>query len=223
MARKLIVLIVEDEYLIRLSAAEMVRELGFEVVEAVDADHAIDLLETTADIAIVFTDIQMPGSMDGLRRLALVRNRWPPIALLVTSGQVEPAIEDLPAGALAAREAARTSLASERETSELREQFIAVVGHDLRNPLASVSARARILGREAQTEEQHQVAAMTQTTVMRTAGLIDNVLDFARGRLGGNVTLQQVVDELRPSSPDREIDSDSAAAKVSFMAVIAEC
>ncbi|UQR64345.1 response regulator [Bradyrhizobium sp. C-145] len=99
MARKLIVLIVEDEYLIRLSAAEMVRELGFEVVEAVDADHAIDLLETTADIAIVFTDIQMPGSMDGLRRLALVRNRWPPIALLVTSGQVEPAIEDLPAGA----------------------------------------------------------------------------------------------------------------------------
>src|SRR5690242_20013521 len=76
---------------------------------------------------------------------------------------------------LAAREAARTSLASERETSELREQFIAVVGHDLRNPLASVSARARILGREAQTEEQHQVAAMTQTTVMRTAGLIDNV------------------------------------------------
>ncbi|UQR64343.1 hypothetical protein LRP30_03225 [Bradyrhizobium sp. C-145] len=64
---------------------------------------------------------------------------------------------------------------------------------------------------------------MTQTTVMRTAGLIDNVLDFARGRLGGNVTLQQVVDELRPSSPDREIDSDSAAAEVSFMAVIAEC
>jgi sigma-B regulation protein RsbU (phosphoserine phosphatase) len=70
---------------------------------------------------------------------------------------------------------------------------------------------------------------------MRTAGLIDNVLDFARGRLGGNVTLerdarrppepvlQQVVDELRPSSPDREIDSDSAAAEVSFMAVIAEC
>jgi len=97
-AHKFLVLIVEDEFLIRLSTAEMVRELGFEVVEAVDADHAIELLENTADIAIVFTDIQMPGSMDGLELLAVVRNRWPPIALLVTSGQVEPAIEDLPAG-----------------------------------------------------------------------------------------------------------------------------
>ncbi|BAL06707.1 MULTISPECIES: response regulator [Bradyrhizobium] len=98
-AHKFLVLIVEDEFLIRLSAAEMVRELGFEVVEAVDADHAIELLETTTDIAIVFTDIQMPGSMDGMGLLAIVRNRWPPIALLVTSGQVEPAVEDLPAGA----------------------------------------------------------------------------------------------------------------------------
>jgi len=97
-AHKFLVLIVEDEFLIRLSTAEMVRELGFEVVEAVDADHAIELLENTADIAIVFTDIQMPGSMDGLELPAVVRNRWPPIALLVTSGQVEPAIEDLPAG-----------------------------------------------------------------------------------------------------------------------------
>ena len=98
-AHKFLVLIVEDEFFIRLSAAEMVRELGFEVVEAVDADHAIELLETTADIAIVFTDIQMPGSVDGLGLLAIIRNRWPPIALVVTSGQIEPAVEDLPAGA----------------------------------------------------------------------------------------------------------------------------
>src|SRR4051812_6436270 len=89
---------------------------------------------------------------------------------------------------LAAREAAKTSLASERETSELREQFIAVLGHDLRNPLASISAGARILGRSAQMEREHQVVAMMQTTVMRMADLIDNVLDFARGRLGGGIT-----------------------------------
>lgn len=87
-AYKLLVLIVEDEFLIRLNAAEMVRELGFEVLEAVDADHAIVLLETTADIAIVFTDIQMPGSVDGLGLLAIIRNRWPPIALVVTSGHL---------------------------------------------------------------------------------------------------------------------------------------
>src|SRR3954453_18356869 len=78
---------------------------------------------------------------------------------------------------LQAREAAKSSLASERETSELREQFIAVLGHDLRNPLASISAGARILARDATTEKQHQVLAMMETTVMRMAGLIDNVLD----------------------------------------------
>jgi phosphoserine phosphatase RsbU/P len=123
---------------------------------------------------------------------------------------------------LAAREAAKTSLASERETSELREQFIAVLGHDLRNPLASISAGARILGRDAKTEKEHQVVAMLQTTVMRMAELIDNVLDFARGRLGGGITLDrnarkplepvlhQVIDELRLSSPGRQIEAEYA-------------
>jgi sigma-B regulation protein RsbU (phosphoserine phosphatase) len=119
---------------------------------------------------------------------------------------------------LEAREVAKTSLASEREASELREQFIAVLGHDLRNPLASISAGARILGRDAKTEKEHQVVAMLQTTVMRMAELIDNVLDFARGRLGGGITLDrnarkplepvlhQVIDELRLSSPGRQIE-----------------
>ena len=123
---------------------------------------------------------------------------------------------------LAAREAATTSLANERETSELREQFIAVLGHDLRNPLASISAGARILGREAKTDKQHQITAMLETTVVRMAGLIDNVLDFARGRLGGGITLDrdsrrplepvlhQVIDELRLSSPGRLIEAEYA-------------
>jgi sigma-B regulation protein RsbU (phosphoserine phosphatase) len=123
---------------------------------------------------------------------------------------------------LAAREAARTSLASERETSELREQFIAVLGHDLRNPLASISAGARILGRDAQTEKQHQVLAMMETAVVRMAALIDNVLDFARGRLGGGIAIErdvrkplepvlhQVIDELRLASPGRQIEVEYA-------------
>jgi phosphoserine phosphatase RsbU/P len=120
---------------------------------------------------------------------------------------------------LEARETAKTSLERERETSELREQFIAVLGHDLRNPLASISAGARILGRDAKTEKEHQVLAMLQTTVMRMAELIDNVLDFARGRLGGGITLDrdarkplepvlhQVIDELRLSS-GRQIEAE---------------
>jgi sigma-B regulation protein RsbU (phosphoserine phosphatase) len=123
---------------------------------------------------------------------------------------------------LQARDAATVSLADERESSELREQFIAVLGHDLRNPLASISAGARILGRDAKTEREHQVVAMLQSTVVRMAGLIDNVLDFARGRLGGGITLErnakaplgpvlhQVVDELRLSSQGREIIEEYA-------------
>jgi sigma-B regulation protein RsbU (phosphoserine phosphatase) len=126
--------------------------------------------------------------------------------------------------------AAKANLDDERKTSELREQFIAVLGHDLRNPLASISAGARILLRQAkgetevQIQTQTQVLQMMQATVMRMSGLIDNVLDFARGRLGGGITLsrdanrplqpvlQQVVDELRTATPDRVIESDLAIA-----------
>ena len=116
--------------------------------------------------------------------------------------------------------AARANLTSERETSELREQFIAVLGHDLRNPLASISAGARILLRKPKDETETKVLQMMETTVLRMAGLIDNVLDFARGRLGGGITLsrnantliepvlQQVVGELQTAMPDRRIETD---------------
>lgn len=126
---------------------------------------------------------------------------------------------------LAAREMARTSeqatqaqLLREHESSELREQFVAVLGHDLRNPLASLSAGARILGRSVQGEKERQVIAMMQTTIIRMAGLIDDVMDFARGRLGAGIALDrrssqplepilaQVVDELRLASPGRVIE-----------------
>lgn len=94
--QKQVVLVVEDETLIRMHAADMIRDLGFEVIEAADADQAISLLESTSEISVVFTDIQMPGSMDGLRLVAVVRKRWPPVALLVTSGQFRPKAGDLP-------------------------------------------------------------------------------------------------------------------------------
>jgi sigma-B regulation protein RsbU (phosphoserine phosphatase) len=115
---------------------------------------------------------------------------------------------------------ARADLKDERETSELRELFIAVLGHDLRNPLASISAGARILIRRPRDETETRVLQMMETTVIRMAGLIDNVLDFARGRLGGGITLsrdasrplepvlRQVVDELSAAMPDRVIETD---------------
>jgi CheY-like chemotaxis protein len=94
--RKQVVLVVEDEALIRMHATDMIRDLGFEVIEAANADQAISLLESISEISVVFTDIQMPGSMDGLRLVAVIRDRWPPVALLVTSGQVRPRASDLP-------------------------------------------------------------------------------------------------------------------------------
>jgi CheY-like chemotaxis protein len=94
-----LVLVVEDEALIRMSSADVIRDLGFEAIEAVDADHAISLLESVPGVTVVFTDIQMPGSMDGLLLAAVVRDRWPPIALLITSGKMRPASSDMPTGA----------------------------------------------------------------------------------------------------------------------------
>ena len=121
-----------------------------------------------------------------------------------------------------ARTVATESLKSERETAELREQFIAVLGHDLRNPLAAISAGARILQRSGALQEQRElrVLDMINTTVTRMSDLIGNVLDFARGRLGGGITLdrdanrplapvlEQVIDELRTASPERTIETN---------------
>lgn len=114
------------------------------------------------------------------------------------------------------REAQRILLA-EKETGELREQFVAVLGHDLRNPLASISAAGRVLAPEVTSERGKQVLQLMAGSVSRMSGLIDNVLDFARGRLGGGIQLtrepnaplspviEQVIEELRASAPGREI------------------
>jgi CheY-like chemotaxis protein len=93
-----VVLIVEDELLLRTNAVEMIEAAGFEAVEAANADEAIEILESRRDITVVFTDIQMPGSMDGLKLARAVRGRWPPIKIVATSGRVNVAETDLPDG-----------------------------------------------------------------------------------------------------------------------------
>ena len=92
------VLIVEDEPLVRLGAAKFIADEGFEVIEAANADEAIRILEARKDVRIVFTDIHMPGSMDGLKLARAVRNRWPPIKIIVTSGRDPVTEQDLPEG-----------------------------------------------------------------------------------------------------------------------------
>jgi two-component system, response regulator PdtaR len=92
------ILIVEDELLIRMDAVTFLVEAGFTVDEAGNADEAIALLELRDDIRVVFTDINMPGSMDGLKLAHYVRGRWPPVHLIVTSGQERPSSADMPSG-----------------------------------------------------------------------------------------------------------------------------
>jgi two-component system, response regulator PdtaR len=93
-----VVLIVEDEFLIRMDAVDMIRSAGFDVVETENADQTILILEERLDITIVFTDVQMPGSMDGLKLAAAVRSRWPPIRIVVTSGLAKVTSDNLPPG-----------------------------------------------------------------------------------------------------------------------------
>ena len=93
-----VVLVVEDEILIRELVAEEVEEAGYSVVVAHNADQAIAILEARQDIHLVFTDIDMPGSMDGLKLAAAVRDRWPPVHIIITTGKVRPL--EIPANAL---------------------------------------------------------------------------------------------------------------------------
>jgi len=110
-------------------------------------------------------------------------------------------------------------LATASTEARWREEFIAVLGHDLRNPLASIGAATRMLLREPQSQKSADILRLAQGSVLRMSGLIDNVLDFARGRLGGGMslardaaepledTLHQVVDELRTAT-DKPILAD---------------
>lgn len=125
---------------------------------------------------------------------------------------------------LEARNVAQAEVATERASSELREQFIAVLGHDLRNPLASITSGVRLLGKETLSDKGRRILALMDGSVVRATGLIDNVLDFARSRLGDGISLQrdakeplepvlrQVVSELRSIDPERIVNASYSLA-----------
>jgi CheY-like chemotaxis protein len=92
-----VVLVVEDEMLLRMRAVDMVEDAGYTSVEAMNADEAVAILESRSDIALLFTDIQMPGSMDGLKLAHAVHQRWPPIRIILVSGQLKLADILIPA------------------------------------------------------------------------------------------------------------------------------
>jgi CheY-like chemotaxis protein len=91
-----VILIVEDDPFLRMLAVEFVNEAGFDTLEACDADQAIAILESNSKITLLFTDINMPGSMDGLELARVVNNRWPVVAILIASGHALLQQADLP-------------------------------------------------------------------------------------------------------------------------------
>ncbi|MBY5458933.1 response regulator [Rhizobium beringeri] len=95
---KAVVLVVEDSTIIRMSAVDLVFSAGYEALEACDADEAIRILESRNDIDLVFTDVQMPGTMDGIKLSHYIRDRWPPVRLIVASGEAILEESNLPTG-----------------------------------------------------------------------------------------------------------------------------
>jgi len=92
----ILVLVVEDEPIIRMNTVAMIEDAGFATVEASNADDAILLLESRPEIRAVFSDIEMPGSMDGLKLIHAIRKRWPPAVLILASGCISPLVADMP-------------------------------------------------------------------------------------------------------------------------------
>jgi two-component system, response regulator PdtaR len=99
MPKQPVILVVEDDPIIRMGALQFVAAAGFEAIEASDADEAIRILEARSDIHLVFTDVGMPGTMDGIRLAHYIRRRWPPVKLIVASGKAVVDESHLPAGA----------------------------------------------------------------------------------------------------------------------------
>lgn len=95
---KITVLVVEDEALIRMDIADELAARGFSVLEAANALEAVAVLASHPEIEILFTDVDMPGGMDGLALAAAVRDRWPPIKIIVTSGLRRIEVSDMPEG-----------------------------------------------------------------------------------------------------------------------------
>jgi CheY-like chemotaxis protein len=93
-----VVLIVKDEFLVRIGTKTAVEMAGFDVIEAGDADEAIAILAARNDIRLIFTDVHMPGLMDGLKLAHFVRDRWPPVKIVAASATVRITESDLPEG-----------------------------------------------------------------------------------------------------------------------------
>ncbi|MNS08189.1 Blue-light-activated histidine kinase [compost metagenome] len=184
-----IVLVVEDELMLRMRAVDIVQDAGFESIEAISADEAIAILESRDDVSCLFTDIQMPGSMDGLKLAHLTHARWPHIKIILVSGQIAVSDADKP-------EDSRffpKPLEVEQMVAELQD----MVGSGALKVLPSLSAEYGSLTKENR-ELRYQ---LQQAGVHAKALLLKTVLDTEKQQL--------IIDENQPFQDALTTENDS--------------
>jgi CheY-like chemotaxis protein len=145
------VLIVEDEMVLRMRAVDIVEDAGFVAVEAVNADQALAILESRSDISLMLSDIQMPGSMDGLKLAHAVHERWPQIKIILVSGHVQVSDTDKPAESRFFGK----PLGSEHMIHELQEMIGAGVLKIV--PATATSTADEVAGKPSQSSQQESL------------------------------------------------------------------
>ena len=184
-----VVLVVEDELMLRMRAVDIVQDAGFESLEAVNADEAIRILESRSDISVLFTDIQMPGSMDGLKLAHLTHARWPHIKIILVSGQIAVTNADKPDDS--------KFFPKPLEIAQMVQELQKMVGGGVLELLPSLSAEngaLTIQNRELRYQLQ-QAGVHAKALLMRT------VLDTEKH--------QPVIDENQPSRDALATENDS--------------
>lgn len=184
-----IVLVVEDELMLRMRAVDIVQDAGFESLEAINADEAIEILESRDDISCLFTDIQMPGSMDGLKLAHLTHARWPHIKIVLVSGQIAVTEADAPEDS----KFFPKPLKIEQMVSELQE----MVGKGALKVLPSLSAENGALT----TENRELRYQLQQAGAHAEALLLKTVSDTEAQQL--------IIDENQPLQDALTTENDS--------------
>src|SRR5215210_5622540 len=184
-----VVLVVEDEMVLRMRAVDIVEDAGFVPIEAVSADEAIQILESRDDISLLFTDIQMPGSMDGLKLTHAVHTRWPHIKIILVSGQIDVTDADKPTDS----KFFPKPLDIERMVSELQE----MIGTGALKLLPSLIAADDSLTRE--NKELRYL--LQQAGIDAKALLLKTVIDTEKQQL--------IIDENQPFQDALTTENDS--------------
>ena len=173
-----VVLVVEDELMLRMRAVDIVQDAGFEPLEAINAEEAMKILESRADISVLFTDIQMPGSMDGLKLAHLTHARWPHIKIILVSGQIAVTDADKPDDA--------KFFPKPLEISQMVLELQEMVGEGVLEVMPSLSAENGSLTKQNR-ELRYQ---LQQAGVHAKALLLQTVLDTEKQQL--------IIDENQP-------------------------